>query len=239
MNYSAGVLPVTNVRGETLVLLGRHRADLNLSDFGGRSEPEDLDDPKATARQEMLEETNGAVVDWDDTTRRLEDDRCHMLVRSVTMGHQLYYQYIMSVPYFSNYSHVFNKTNRFLWFIDAKRKYLEKDAISWYYLSEVIEAATSSSGSRAFRGADRSGGALRLRDVFAATIRNCIPQLLEAASLERYPRRRVDLPSPYGSAVYSEKTSPRAIPASTARSDPGSPSCVGNEEDSGSWAVSL
>jgi hypothetical protein len=182
MSYSAGILPIAIYKGELLVLLGRDRCDGQWSDFGGRSEAEDRGDPKATAQREMYEETMGAILDIDAIGARLQCNKCHMLIESRTMGGQVYFMYVMGVPFFNNYGAVFNKISRFARYIDAKRKYLEKMEICWFSFKDVLNAARGIGRTRMIPHP--------LRDVFAASVRLGADVIRNAWSLECYPSRR-------------------------------------------------
>jgi hypothetical protein len=57
--YSAGIMVFATIRGRTSVLLGLD--GVAWSDFGGRSESEDVGLPLATALRELDEETLGSV----------------------------------------------------------------------------------------------------------------------------------------------------------------------------------
>lgn len=57
--YSAGIMLFATIRGRTCVLLGLD--GVTWSDFGGRSETEDIGLPLATALRELDEETLGSV----------------------------------------------------------------------------------------------------------------------------------------------------------------------------------
>lgn len=179
MSYSAGILPVAVYKGELLVLLGRDRCDGQWSDFGGRSEAEDRGDPKATAQREMFEETMGYVLDYDAIGARLQNPSCFKVVESRTMGGQIYYMYVMGVPFFSNYGNVFNKISRFARYIDAKRKFLEKAEICWFSFDDLIGTA---------RGVGRSRfSPIPLRDVFPASVRVGAEVIRNSWALESYP----------------------------------------------------
>ena len=68
--YSAGILPYTYYQDKCLFLLGKdHEGD--WSDFGGRCEFKDSNEPENTACREFYEETLGAVIDITDCKQKI------------------------------------------------------------------------------------------------------------------------------------------------------------------------
>ncbi|GAQ90388.1 hypothetical protein KFL_006340075 [Klebsormidium nitens] len=212
MSYSAGILPVSRYKGELLVLLGRDRVDGQWSDFGGRSEGEDRNDPKRTACREFFEESMGVVLDIDAIRARLQCPKCHSLIESRTMGGQVYSMYVVGVPFFHTYGTLFQKVARFARYMDAKRRFLEKSEISWFNLNDVIAAA---------RGLGRGRHQpTPLRDVFAASVRLGAETLRGSWTLELYPVRAHD-ERPKGPKAAVSAT-PVAIPAPRGAGNEGS-----------------
>ena len=60
--YAAGILPYTLVNGKVYFLLGKDIRDGAWSDFGGKSEPDDVH-VVDTACREFFEETCGILID--------------------------------------------------------------------------------------------------------------------------------------------------------------------------------
>jgi predicted NUDIX family NTP pyrophosphohydrolase len=140
MSYSAGVLPFTIKNGTVYFLLGRDRADGAFSDFGGKAECVDEDDPKRTAVREFYEETAGSVLDLDACAARLQEGACHDVVVSRTMGGNVYRMYIIYIPFLSSYPRSFERTMRFLRYMKANRKFLEKTELAWFSLESLMAA---------------------------------------------------------------------------------------------------
>lgn len=221
MSFSAGVLPVSRYKGELLVLLGRDRADGQWSDFGGRSEAEDGNDPKRTACREFFEESMGVVLELDAIRARLQCPKCHTLVESRTMGGQIYSMFIVGVPFFHSYGSSFLKVARFARYMEAKRRFMEKSEIGWFKVNDVINAA---------RGIGRAKNPpTPLRDVFAASVGLGAESLRSSWSLELYPVRCQDERSK--ALKTSVSATPVPIPAA-----PGSGKAGGGAESlSVSW----
>jgi len=124
--YSAGILPYTIVNGSIHFLLGLDTKEGCYSDFGGRSERDDANDPSKTAIREFYEETCGAVLNASEI--HLDDS---MLVNSITFSNAKYYMYVLHIPWSPHYSTHFLKISNFLRHIHANKKYLEKSNICW------------------------------------------------------------------------------------------------------------
>ena len=71
IRYSAGVLPYTfDQNGKCFFLLGKDNEN-DWSDFGGRCEFRDHNDPLNTASREFYEETLGAVTSIQETLDKI------------------------------------------------------------------------------------------------------------------------------------------------------------------------
>jgi hypothetical protein len=126
MVYSAGILVFTIRNGEVYLLLGRDRSDNSFSDFGGRQEDIDGNDPKVTAAREFFEESAGQLIDQDEVMARLSDPACHVTVMSRTMGLSVYHMFCMYIPYVSHYTSSFAKSAKFLRAIKCHRIHREE-----------------------------------------------------------------------------------------------------------------
>ena len=185
MSYSAGVLPFTIKNGTVYFLLGRDRSDGAYSDFGGKAEDVDEDDPKRTAVREFYEETAGAVLDLDACAARLHEDACHDVVVSKTMGGNTYLMFIVHIPFLSSYPRAFERSMRFLRYMKANRKYLEKTELAWFSLESTMAAVKGSNG---FVPADPSSRPPLLRNVFACSMRVAERKLEDLQRIQCYPK---------------------------------------------------
>ena len=140
IRYSAGVLPYTyDQNGVLLFLLGKdHEGD--WSDFGGRCEFKDYNDPINTASREFYEETLGAVVSIPDCIQKISNIPEKNIIISKTLNGSPYYMYCMYVD-FLNYSDVFNKVHSFVKYqFDNKSslKIIEKINIRWVTVDTLL-----------------------------------------------------------------------------------------------------
>ena len=120
IRYSAGVLPYTfDQTGKCFFLLGKDN-DNDWSDFGGRCEFRDHNEPLNTASREFYEETLGAVNSVQETLEKINQSTTVKVV-SKTLNQSPYYMYLIYVDYL-NYSESFVKTSNFLKYHYAQDK---------------------------------------------------------------------------------------------------------------------
>ena len=136
--YSAGILPYTfDSLGKCLFLLGKDY-DNDWSDFGGRCEFKDNNDPLKTACREFYEETLGAVMTIPECMEHLATNPVKIL--SQTLNGSPYYMYLMYIDY-ANYIEIFNKTAQFLRYqfdTQEMNKVIEKTTIRWVSIDTII-----------------------------------------------------------------------------------------------------
>jgi hypothetical protein len=163
--YSAGILPYTyNLQGQCLFLLGKDYEG-DWSDFGGRCELKDRNDPINTASREFYEETLGAVMDISDCNDKLMNGKPIKIV-SKTLNGSPYYMYLLYVEN-SNYPENFNKTSNFLKYhysnisTSGLNKIIEKVNIRWVTLDTLLNCIEN-----------RDSSPISLRGVFYKTIEN-------------------------------------------------------------------
>jgi hypothetical protein len=130
--YSAGILPYTIMNGSIHFLLGLDSKEGCYSDFGGRSERDDDNDPSKTAIREFHEESCGAVLSASDIY--LDHS---MLINSLTYSNSKYYMYVLHIPWSPHYSTHFLKISNFLRHIHVNKKYLEKSYICWFSFDQL------------------------------------------------------------------------------------------------------
>ena len=137
--YSAGVLPYTyDQNGVLLFLLGKD-LDNDWSDFGGRCEFKDHNEPINTASREFYEETLGAVISISDCIQKITNNKNELII-SKTLNGSPYYMYCMYVD-FLNYSDTFYKTTNFIKYqFDRKStsKIIEKNTIRWVTMDTLM-----------------------------------------------------------------------------------------------------
>jgi hypothetical protein len=149
--YAAGVLVCMRIDGEAHVLLG---ADPHMvwSDFGGRSEHEDIGIPLATALRELDEETLCSVH-----PEYLSIDESAVLSRTLSGG--AYYMHICL--YTGGVAEAAGIIHAHTAALSRSVGYVEKTELRWFRWADVASA---------FSG-------IRLRDVFSRTIVGSMPQI--------------------------------------------------------------
>jgi len=169
--YSAGVLPYTyNLNGKCLFLLGKDNEG-DWSDFGGRCEIKDRNDPINTASREFYEETLGAVIDIVDCNEKLINGNPIKIV-SKTLNGSPYYMFLLYVDHL-NYPETFNKTSNFLKYhysymnSSGINKIIEKSNIRWVTIDTLLNCIDN-----------RDSSPISLRGVFYKTIENFKDQIV-------------------------------------------------------------
>jgi len=110
IRYSAGILPYSfDQYGKLFFLLGKD-IDNDWSDFGGRCEFKDRNDPINTASREFYEESLGVVLNPQETIKLISENN---KIISKTLNGSPYYMYLIYID-FLNYSDLFTKISQFL-----------------------------------------------------------------------------------------------------------------------------
>jgi hypothetical protein len=165
IKYSAGILPYTfDQSGKLLFLLGKDN-DNDWSDFGGRCELKDHNEPINTASREFYEETLGAVMDISDCNEKLSNGKPIKII-SKTLNGSPYYMFLLYVEYL-DYPQTFNKTSNFLKYhysstsISGIHKIIEKSSIRWVTIDTLLNCIDN-----------KDSNPISLRGVFYKTIEN-------------------------------------------------------------------
>lgn len=124
MRIAAGILPYAFVNDKVYYLLGKDTSTNTWSDFGGKCEPVDSNNPVNCAVREFNEETLGVIVD-PKTLKSL----LHQSPRKVVSRKQylVYYMYLVEVPYLPFLRSVFRRVSLHL----SSRMFVEKCDILW------------------------------------------------------------------------------------------------------------
>jgi hypothetical protein len=128
VHFAAGILPVTYHHGKVLFLVGKDVRDNTWSDFGGKCERIDRNDPIQTAVRECYEETYGALLSQKALLQQVHTKS--MLLLSHTQNNYPYYCYVCEVPYVPHLRNAFTKTLAFLT-SKSLRVYIEKTDIMY------------------------------------------------------------------------------------------------------------
>jgi hypothetical protein len=168
VRYSAGVLPYTfDQSGKLFFLLGKDN-DSDWSDFGGRCEFKDRNDPINTASREFYEETLGAVLNIQECIDKMTDQK---KIISKTLNGSPYYMYFIYIDNL-NYSDSFNKTSQFLKYQFDTRvtsKIIEKVAMRWVSIDTLLNCIENKDYTKP----------ISLRGVFYKTITDFKEQLIK------------------------------------------------------------
>jgi len=166
--YSAGILPYSfDQTGKLVFLLGKDNEG-DWSDFGGRCEFKDRNDPINTASREFYEETLGAVLNIQECTDKMTDQK---KIISKTLNGSPYYMYLIYIDNL-NYSDSFNKTSQFLKYQFDTRitsKIIEKVAMRWVSIDTLLNCIENKNYSTP----------ISLRGVFYKTITDFKEQLVQ------------------------------------------------------------
>lgn len=138
MYSSAGILPFTRANGEILFLVGRDVRDSVFSDFGGKTEAVDHNDPINTATREFYEETLGVLCNSPHDLRRRLKELSVCLIGS-TKNQHVYRMYLLEVPYFRNLPQRFKKVANFLKYKNIGGNYIEKTELAWCTTEELLK----------------------------------------------------------------------------------------------------
>lgn len=130
VHYAAGILPVTWHDGHAMFLVGQDVRDRSWSDFGGKCERVDRNDPLNTACREFYEETYGCVVDHRALRSRLGVSNC-LALRSRTQNNHVYWMFVVEVPYQPHLRNAFHKCLAFLRHKNLCKLFVEKTDVRW------------------------------------------------------------------------------------------------------------
>lgn len=135
--YSAGILPYSIYNNNIYFLLGRDY-DQKWSDFGGRVEPNDKNEPELTAIREFYEESIGSILELDYIKKIIRQNKYKKIISTTNSGYK-YHLFIIKIQYTDLIKIKFNSTKTFLNFIpNLDKKYKEKNDIRWVSI-ETIE----------------------------------------------------------------------------------------------------
>ncbi len=136
--YSAGILPFYLKNNTIFFLLGKD-TEGKWSDFGGRSETQDLGCWDVTASREFYEETIGSIMDIKNILSKIQNKNS-LRIKGKTMNGSPYYMYLVKIPYKEVYRINFQNTLSFISYIkyDSKNsKYNNKSIIDYKYFEKT------------------------------------------------------------------------------------------------------
>lgn len=136
--YSAGILPYAIVEDQMHLLIGKDCRDNTWSDFGGKSEDEDANNPLSTAIREFYEESCGVIMDLKSLRNRMSNTGNYVLLQSTTQNGYPYYMYLLEIPYNNSYRSIFRKLLYFMKYKKIHKKHMEKTDIQWISLKSLV-----------------------------------------------------------------------------------------------------
>ena len=140
-SYSAGVLIFIILDGEKYFLLGRDSKYHSWSDFGGKAEFEDGNNPLETASREFYEETGGVVMSKSNIYSLLKSQGCRILCTSYRK--KKYYMYLLELKNSTtlySFMGLFPNQVTFLKNINDIhiKKFIEKDELQLFTLDDIL-----------------------------------------------------------------------------------------------------
>ena len=164
-HYAAGILPITWYENTAMFLVGKDLRDETYSDFGGKCERQDRNDPMNTSVREFYEETLGCVLPALALRQRMLPQNC-LCLRSKTQNGHPYYMYVVEMAHMPHLRNAFLKTVALLKHLNLHKEHVEKVDVRWVTWATLC-------------------GPLPKRSVFASTIQ------LHKEVLETVVTRRV------------------------------------------------
>lgn len=159
MVYAAGILLVSYYNDKYYVLLGKDHYN-TYSDFGGKSDFIDNDNPLRTASREMYEETCGTIYSITEIYNKLQN--CDS-VSTLSYTKKQYMMYVMFIKYDKDIPKKFNKVYNHIKHLPYLNKFKEKTELEWFLLQDVLNKKIS------------------LRNIFQKTIDNHKHTILKIA----------------------------------------------------------
>jgi hypothetical protein len=138
MVSSAGILPFSrDERGNVVFLLGKDIRDGVFSDFGGKIEAIDQNDPVNTATREFYEESLGILCNSPYDLRKRVRELSVCLFGS-TKNQHVYRMYVLEVPYYKDLPQRFKKVVSFLRYKNIGTNHIEKTELVWCTFDELL-----------------------------------------------------------------------------------------------------
>lgn len=160
--YAAGCLFVTWHDNQIFTLLGKDNYNA-FSDFGGKSELIDNNNPMITAARETYEETLGLIMSKNELLQHINSSRC---ITSQSYTNKPYYMYVVWLKYSDLFSNDFNTIYNYICSVpNINHSFKEKKSISWFKLHDIFNTKPK----------------YNLRNVFFNTIQRHQKHILEIA----------------------------------------------------------
>ena len=134
MVHAAGILLLSKYKNEIYVLLGKDHYD-TFSDFGGKCDLVDCNNPIQTASREMYEETCGTILSITEITKKIA--HCEY-ISTLSFTNKQYFMYILFIPYDKQLPYIYNKVLKYINNIKNLSKFKEKIELKWFILDDIL-----------------------------------------------------------------------------------------------------
>ena len=144
VSYAAGILPYYKRDNETYILLGRDKR-MKWSDFGGKCEVKDNQNPIYTASREFYEETSGSICSIYRMSKSFSSKN-NICLKGKSYTNKNYYMFMVNIENILVKEQIDEVINEFddcrdflnrLNYMD--KKYLEKNKLKWISIKQLYE----------------------------------------------------------------------------------------------------
>jgi len=142
VSYAAGILPYYKYNNETYVLLGRDKR-MKWSDFGGKCELKDNQNPIYTASREFFEETSGSICSIYRMSKSFSSKN-NICLKGKSYTNKNYYMFLVNIENILSKENIdvilteFDNCREFLGKLNyMDKKYLEKTKLKWISISQM------------------------------------------------------------------------------------------------------
>ena len=144
--YAAGILPYYKNGKDTFVLLGRDKR-MKWSDFGGKHELKDNQNPIYTASREFYEETSGSICSIYRMSKSFSYKN-NLCLKGKSYTNKNYYMFLVNIENVISKESIetiiddFDECRYFLNKLSyMDKKYLEKNKLKWINVSQIFSEA--------------------------------------------------------------------------------------------------
>lgn len=135
MYYAAGVLVCSWFKGKLYTLLGKDHYN-TYSDFGGKCDICDHNNPINTASREMYEETTGCLLSITEISTMLSKSS---YINTLSYTDKPYYMYIIFIRYDDKIIDKHKEVYTYIRGIHRLLLYTEKTELKWFHFDDVIK----------------------------------------------------------------------------------------------------
>jgi len=129
--YAAGILPYIKIDDTTYFLLGKDKRH-KWSDFGGKSETRDNNNPKNTAIREFYEETCGCISSLHKIQYIMNNTNI-ICLRGKSYTKKEYYMFLLDLKYVLDSDELYNSLSKF----NDHHRFLKKENVDPKYTEKT------------------------------------------------------------------------------------------------------